>query len=772
MREKMVSSLRKPKIVFITSSLGREGKNFEHIIRVHILSRRADLVIISPKGSDFSQHVETGTSVIRGSMPGKLGVIIDGICWLSRKENRQPATVVITEPSVIGIVGFIARVVFSMPWVVDVWDIPLRYLGTDPVKRLKNRVSRVLFRYLYRWADLFIVGIRPDMGFKYFRVPEKKILAWQTTIWPPESRTVAEREHDGVFQILCMRSNHNRDMGLDVLSRAFEDLEQRLDGIKLWIVGGVDADVESSIKGLRASPKVEFTGFLEHAKLLRLIDEVDICVIPWRDVEDLAQTYPSKVMEYLTQGKVLVAPRIAGISEMVSDGNNGLLFTPGDHKDLAAKMELSYRDPALRSCLSANARNYNERFDCTKKNALILERLTGLSDKSGHAESAQKIRVLFICSATPKASDRNMNYFQRAHFLSRWTDLTILARKGADYSCATADNATVISPFWSDKRGQIVRALFGCLIPWGGQRYDIVITEPSILGICGYFISQWTGSTWVVDIWDIPIRSDKEGKPLVKVRSALVRRLMRYLYRRAGSFIISIVPDQELDYFRIPETKKLLLLNAIWLEERHPEEHEVGTSDRFNIFCMRSEYYPEMGLDTLCQAFLRLKDEIPGATLTIVGRIPASVSQQVKGLKEVQGVQFLDFVEHSDLMEKIRDASVCVVPFKDVPDLSQTYPIKVMEYLSLGKPVVASNITGIKQLIKDGENGLLFRAGDAEALADKILALYKDEVLRSAISRNAARNVEQFDCRVKNQLIFKSLQHLTSSLMAVGNGAS
>jgi glycosyltransferase involved in cell wall biosynthesis len=764
--------LRNSRVVFITSSLGREGKNFEHIIRVHFLSRQADLVIISPKGSDFSQHAETGTSVIRGRMPGKLGVIIDGICWLSRKENRQPAAVVVTEPSVVGIVGFIARVVFSMPWVVDVWDIPLRYLGTDPIKRLKNRVSRMLFRYLYCWADLFIVGIRPDMGFKYFRVPENKILAWQTTIWPPESRTVVERKHDGTFQILCMRSNHNIDMGLDVLSHAFKELEQRIDRIKLWIVGAVDADVESSIGSLRTSPKVVFTGFLKHEKLLKLIDEVDICVIPWRDVEDLAQTYPSKVMEYLTQGKVLVAPRIAGISEMVSDGNNGLLFTPGDHQELAAKIELAYRDPALRSRLSANARSYNERFDCTKKNALILARLNGLLRKSGAADSAQKIRVLFICSATPKASDRNMNYFQRAHFLSRWTDLTILARKGADYFCATGDNATIISPAWSGKRGQVARALFESLNPWGGQRYDIVITEPSILGVCGYFVSLLTGSKWVVDIWDIPIRSDKGGKTLVKIRSSLVRRLMRFLYRRAHSFIISIVPDQELDYFRIPETKKLLLMNAIWLEDRQQEEHQAGNRTQFNIFCMRSVYYPDMGLDTLCQAFLRLKDEIPGATLTIVGRIPASVSQQVRGLKEMKGIQFFDFVEHSVLMEKIRAASVCVVPFKDVPDLSQTYPIKVMEYLSLGKPVVASNITGIKKLIKDGENGLLFRAGDAEALAGKILALHKDEALRSALSRNAARNVEQFDCLVKNQSIFKTLQHLTSSPMGAGNGES
>ena len=129
----------------------------------------------------------------------------------------------------------------------------------------------------------------------------------------------------------------------------------------------------------------------------------------------------------------------------------------------------------------------------------------------------------------------------------------------------------------------------------------------------------------------------------------------------------------------------------------------------------------------------------------------------------MQGVQFIEFVEHSALKEMVRSASVCVVPFKNVPDLAQTYPIKVLEYLSLGKPVVASNITGIKRLIKDGETGLLFHAGDAENLAQKISLLYGDEQLRGSLSRNAARHAEQFDCRVKNMAILAALEHLVTS---------
>jgi glycosyltransferase involved in cell wall biosynthesis len=407
-------------------------------------------------------------------------------------------------------------------------------------------------------------------------------------------------------------------------------------------------------------------------------------------------------------------------------------------------------------CLSIRCREYLIAY---------YPRLAGLVScrTAAAAKSAERFRVLYICSALPRTSDRNMNYFQRAHFLSRRTDLTILARKGADYSCVVGDDTTFLSSTKPGKGGQIVYALLRCLNPWSKRRFDIVITEPSILGVCGFFTSLLTGSKWIVDVWDIPIRSGKEASKLVRLRFTLIRWLMRLLYRRASLFIVSIVPDQELAYFSIPEAKMLLLFNAIWPEEPPLEVRQAEGDTPFNIFCMRSVFMPDMGLDTLANAFLVLKGEIPGVTLTIVGKISSSASRQIRDIEGMEGVQFIEFVEHMALKKKIRSASVCVVPFKDVPDLAQTYPIKVLEYLSLGKAIVASNITGISRLIDDGGNGLLFRAGDADDLANKILLLYRDEQLRNTIARTAAKYDERYDCRVKNGKIITALQKLAGA---------
>jgi glycosyltransferase involved in cell wall biosynthesis len=218
-----------------------------------------------------------------------------------------------------------------------------------------------------------------------------------------------------------------------------------------------------------------------------------------------------------------------------------------------------------------------------------------------------------------------------------------------------------------------------------------------------------------------------------------------------------------LTYFKIPEEKMLVLPNAIWLEEFPAESAQARDATPFSVFCMRSVYLPGMGLDTLSCAFLLLKELIPEITLTVVGKIASSEHAQVGSIRGVPGVQFIEFIEHAALKEIIRSASVCVVPFKNVPDLAQTYPIKVLEYLSLGKPVVASDITGIRRLIIDGETGLLYRAGDAGELADKIRRLHSDPQLRATLSRNAARHADQFDCRVKNLAILEALERLVTS---------
>lgn len=344
-------------------------------------------------------------------------------------------------------------------------------------------------------------------------------------------------------------------------------------------------------------------------------------------------------------------------------------------------------------------------------------------------------------------------------------DLTVFARKGADFSVSAAPGTQVIQSPWSGKAGQIA---YAALLFLHGQarRYDIIITEPSTLGILGFLGKLLGGCRWVVDVWDIPIRSILVPGRIVSLRCSLTRKILRILYRWADLFIVSILPDFELREFMIPQERMLLLKNAIWFDVDRQTNVFSPKGKEFELFCMRSFYTPHMGLDTLAEAMLILRKHVPEISLTIIGSVRANIEHQVAPLRGMTTVRFLDFVEHSELTRLIGEASVCIVPFHDVPDLAQTYPIKVLEYMAQGKPVVASNIAGMSCLIKDGHNGLLYRADDPVDLANKIILLYENEQLRTNLGRNASKMDDDFDCRVKNARIIKVLQLIAKSDVA------
>ena len=81
------------------------------------------------------------------------------------------------------------------------------------------------------------------------------------------------------------------------------------------------------------------------------------------------------------------------------------------------------------------------------------------------------------------------------------------------------------------------------------------------------------------------------------------------------------------------------------------------------------------------------------------------------------------------LMGQGRASSMAVAPY---PALDRFYfsPLKLYEYLAMGKAVVASAIGQVCEVIDDGINGLLTRPGDAGDLAEKLERLYRDPELR------------------------------------------
>ncbi len=151
---------------------------------------------------------------------------------------------------------------------------------------------------------------------------------------------------------------------------------------------------------------------------------------------------------------------------------------------------------------------------------------------------------------------------------------------------------------------------------------------------------------------------------------------------------------------------------------------------------------PVKGLNYLIEA-LTLTRTAP-VLVVIGGEAPGypgtleSLVQQVKRLGLERRVLFLGRFEHEALADAYAAADLFVLP-----SLGEGLPIALLEAMAHGRCVLATDVPGSRDVVKDGVNGALAPARDPGALAAKIDALLADGDLRARLGAHARRDVEQ-----------------------------
>ena len=118
------------------------------------------------------------------------------------------------------------------------------------------------------------------------------------------------------------------------------------------------------------------------------------------------------------------------------------------------------------------------------------------------------------------------------------------------------------------------------------------------------------------------------------------------------------------------------------------------------------------------------------------GELEESLRAQAQQLGLAQRVHFLGFR---------RDVAhvVCAMDVFVLPSLKEGLSIAVMEAMALGKAVVCSRISGLPEVVSDGETGILVPPGDVEALQNALERLLTDSALRERLGANARRFLEE-----------------------------
>jgi glycosyltransferase involved in cell wall biosynthesis len=156
----------------------------------------------------------------------------------------------------------------------------------------------------------------------------------------------------------------------------------------------------------------------------------------------------------------------------------------------------------------------------------------------------------------------------------------------------------------------------------------------------------------------------------------------------------------------------------------------------------------------------------PEAMFVFIGadRTGGALSGLAERLGLGRHVRFLGF--HGDPRRYLRASDVVLQP-----SLSEGLPRAVLETLSLGKPLVASAVGGIPEVITHGVNGYLIPPHDGNALAEGVILLLSDPSLRAALARRGRATVDEAFGRTRMVAAFAALYAELSGRMLLLRGS-
>jgi glycosyltransferase involved in cell wall biosynthesis len=171
-----------------------------------------------------------------------------------------------------------------------------------------------------------------------------------------------------------------------------------------------------------------------------------------------------------------------------------------------------------------------------------------------------------------------------------------------------------------------------------------------------------------------------------------------------------------------------------------------GTSSRVPgpVVGFIGSFYSYEGLDLLLEAARELALRRPQVRFLLVGGGPEE--RRLRELCRAGGldgcVSFPGWVPHDRIDDWYRQIDILVYPRKRNRLTELVTPLKPLEAMAKGKIILASDVGGHRELMEEGENGFLFRAGDATDLLQRLIALLDAAATWPEAGARARRFVE------------------------------
>jgi glycosyltransferase involved in cell wall biosynthesis len=228
-----------------------------------------------------------------------------------------------------------------------------------------------------------------------------------------------------------------------------------------------------------------------------------------------------------------------------------------------------------------------------------------------------------------------------------------------------------------------------------------------------------------------------------------VKRWQKYQMKETQKAdMLILVTDEAKDYYidnyGIDPRKIVVLPNYIALDRFRKliPEADMQPPDN-NYFTVA--YFGDTGFRRGTLTILEAADKLRGRNIRFL-IIGTSREQKLLEneaiIRKLENVTFTGWTSPSDAMKMISRADAGICPFLRNIHHDTTYANKMFQYMALGKPIIVSDCTAQANFIRNEKCGLIFEAGNADELSDRIISLTNKEEY-DLLSRNASACVKQ-----------------------------
>ena len=194
----------------------------------------------------------------------------------------------------------------------------------------------------------------------------------------------------------------------------------------------------------------------------------------------------------------------------------------------------------------------------------------------------------------------------------------------------------------------------------------------------------------------------------------------------------------------IPPAKLSVVGNGVNLDDFHEQEPDREYLKDWRLEGKRvagfiGSFFRYEGLDLLLEAVARLSVTRTDIALLLIGtgRMETQLRDQIHRLGLINVVRMPGSVPHRRIPGVYALMDVLVYPRYSVRLTELVTPLKPLEAMAMGKTVLASDVGGHRELIQDGQTGILFPAGNVSALTDALGRLLDNPTLRKKYERQA-----------------------------------